>query len=128
MTVFSGADVTHMTETLAEVGSWVEQPVTVFEFGTIDYSGTTVEAGDPPSVTFGTRSDYARIESLKSNLIERSDGVYQMNDKMVSIRGSFAMDDKIVHSAGTFRPVDGPTKIFMGSNLMYQAICREIKT
>ena len=126
--VFSGADVTYMTNTLAEIGSWTEQPVTVFVFGSIDYSGTTVEAGDPPTLTFGTRSDYARIERVKSNLIERSDGVYQMNDRTLSLRGSFSSDDKIVHSAGTYRPVDGPTKIFMGSNLFYQAICREVKT
>lgn len=125
---FSGKDVEYMTETLAEVGSWVEQPVTVFVFGSVTYSGTTVEAGDPPTLTFGTRTSSARIERLKANMIERSDGVYQMNDRSFAIRGSFSQEDMLVHEAGTYRPIEGPVKYFMGSNLFYQATCREVKT
>lgn len=128
MVLITGTDVDFMQTALAQVGSWVEQPVTVFEFSSVDYSGTTVEAGDPPDVTFGTRSDTARIEQITSNMVEKSNGRYQANDKYITLRGSYTKDDMIVHSAGTYRPIDGPFKFFIGSNLLYQSVCREVQT
>jgi len=128
MSLISGNDVSYMTDTLAQVGSWVEQTVTVFSFESADYSGTAAEAGEPAGVTFGTRSTTARINNVDMKTVERASGRYQANDKQISLRGSIAADDHIVHSTGTFRLVDGPWKTHLGSNLLWQGVYREVKS
>ena len=126
--MFKASDVEFMAETLEQIGLWVERDVTVFEFGSVDYSGTTVEAGDPPTVTFGTRADTARIERVNAQQLGASGGRYQADDRRVAIRGTFSSDDSIVFDSGTYRPVDGPWKHFIGSDLFYQAVCREVQS
>ncbi len=76
MDLITSGDMAYMTGALASVGSFIEQPVTVFHSGTFVYTGTTVEAGDPPANTFGSRSAYARVENVSSALVEKSDGRY----------------------------------------------------
>ena len=120
-------DVDVMTTTLSQIGSWVEQPVTVFSFTSVGTSGTTAEAGDPQTVTFGTRSDFARFNGVNLKDVEKSGGRYQADDQKVTMRGSFSKSDLIGWN-GTYRPIDGPQKIFMGSTLLYQGVCRKVQS
>jgi len=128
MSLITSGDMAYMTGALAQVGSFVEQPVTIFHSGTLTYGGTTAESGDPASTSFGTRSTYARVENVSVALIEKSDGRYFASDKKVTMRGSFTNADMVVHSTGTYRPVDGPWKHYIGSNLIWQAVCREVQS
>ena len=126
--LIDGNDVTFMTGALAEIGSWTERAIVVFAFESVTSSGTTEEAGDPSTVTFGTRSDLARINRVDLKMIEKSNGRYQANDQLVSIRGSFTKDDSIVWDTGTYRALDGPWKFYMGSNLYWQGIFRGVQS
>lgn len=128
MALIEGADVTYMSDSLAEIGSWVEQPVTVFALSSGTYSGTAAEAGDPVPLSFGTRSTVARIDKVDYKLLEKSAGRYMQGDVEVTMRGSTDSMDSIVWNAGTYRYVGGPWKYYIGSNLLYQGICREVKS
>ena len=121
-------DITFMNDALENVGAWTERAVTVFSFTSADYSGTTEEAGDPATITYGTRAGSARVNRVNLKDVERSGGKYQANDQMFSFRGSFTKDDMIALDTGTYRPVDGPWKFYMGSNLLWQAVCREVQS
>lgn len=125
--MISGNDITYMTEAVAQIGSWAERPVTVFEYSSIGTSGTTAEAGDPQTVTFGTRSDHARFNKVDLKDVERSKGRYQQDDQMVTLRGSFDKKD-MVYMNGTYGIVDGPWKVFMGSTLIYQGVARKVQS
>jgi hypothetical protein len=117
-----------MNTALAEVGSFVEEPVTLFSYTSVGTVGTTAEAGDPQTVTFGTTAQRAQVENVNAKMIERSAGVYQANDKTISVRGSFTNQDMIGYDTGTYRPVDGPWRYYIGSNLYWQAVCRGVQT
>lgn len=126
--IFTGADVQFMIDTLAQIGSWVERGVTVYSFSSVGSSGTMAEAGDPQEVTFGTRFTTARLDNLDFKTVERSSGVYQADDRKVTIRGTFAKEDMIGFSTGTYKPINGPYQIFVGSSLCYQAVCRKVQS
>lgn len=128
MTLITGSDVAFMTNTLAEIGSFVEQPVTVYSFTSVGTSGTTAEAGDPQVTTFGTTSTTARVNKVNLKMLERSNGVYQADDQLISLRGSFTSDDLIGFSSGTYKAIDGPWKYYMGSNLYWQGVCRKVQS
>lgn len=128
MTLITGTDITFMNTALAEVASFVEQPVTLYSFTSVGTSGTTAEAGDPQVTTFGTTSTTARVENVGAKIIERSAGLYQADDKRISIRGSFTVDDLIGYDSGTYRPVDGPWRFLIGSNLYWQAVARKVQS
>ena len=121
-------DTTFMADALEDIGAWTERAVTLFTFSSADYSGTTEEAGDPVSVTYGTRAGSARINNVSMKDVERSSGKYQANDKTFAFRGSFTKNDMIAFSSGTYRPVDGPWKYYLGSELFWQAVCREVQS
>lgn len=125
--IFSGKDITFINNTLAQIGSFVEQPGTISTPGTVSYSGTSAEAGDPASVTFGTRVSNMRVQNVSQKQVEASSGRYFANDQTISVRGSFSKDDYLSAASETFRPIDGPWKFFMGSNLYWQAVCREVQ-
>lgn len=127
MAIFEANDLSFINTTLAQVGSWTEQTGTIFSFTSVGTSGTTSEAGDPQSVTYGTRSASLRMDNVDMTTIEKSSGRYQQNDKRISVRGSFTKDDMLVVD-GTYRPVDGPWKYYMGSNLFWQGICRKVQS
>ena len=125
--MFDAKDVTFIDGVLAEIGSATEKSGVVFTPGTVSYSGTNAEAGNPPSVTFGTRSASMRVQRVNMKQVERADGRYMQDDQSFSVRGSFSSNDLLSVEAGTFRPIDGPWKFFMGSNLYWQSVCREVK-
>ena len=128
MILITGSDINSMTLALTQVGSWVEVPITVFEFSSVAYTGTTIEAGDPPNVTYGTRSDTARFDNVSFRDIERMDGRYQADDKKITMRGSYSKDDAIVSSTGTYNMVDGPWKLYIGSSLLWEGIGRKVQS
>lgn len=124
----NSSDVAFIDTVLAQIGSWAEQPVTVFNFTSVGTSGTTAEAGDPQTVTFGTRAAYARVEHVDLKDVERSSGRYQQDDMRFSIRGTFTNADMIAHDSGTYSPIDGPWRFFMGSALFHQCIGRKVQS
>lgn len=126
--MITSGDVSFMTTALAQVGSYVEQTGSVFVYTSIGTSGTTAEAGHPQSVTYGTRAMSARVNRLGAAAIEQSGGKYRQNDKLFTMRGSFSADDMVSYSAGTYRPVEGPVTFYLGSNLLWQAVCREVQS
>lgn len=125
--IFSSGDVTFMDTVLAQVGSWTERSGIVYTAGTMTYNGTAGEAGDPPAVTMGTRSVSVRKQKVDLRQVERSAGKFYQNDQTLSVRGSFTHDDLIGVDSGTYRPIDGPYKYFMGSDLFYQCVAREVQ-
>jgi hypothetical protein len=126
--LITGQDVTYMTDTLAQIGSFVEKSVTVYDFQAVGTSGTTSEAGDPQTVTYGTRATFARVNRVSMRDIERADGKYQADDQQFSLRGSFSSSDLVGYDSGTYRPIDGPWKIYMGSNLFWQGVLRKVQS
>ena len=122
------SDTSYMIDAMTYIGDWTERSVTVFAFSSVGTNGTAAEAGDPSSVTFGTRTDMARIQTVSMKDIERSSGKYQASDDKFALRGSFTKDDNFVYDSGTFHPIDGPWKVWFGSSLFYQAVCREVKS
>ena len=128
MTLITGSDVTFMNTVLTEIGSFVEQPVTIYSFTSVGTVGTTAEAGDPQVTTFGTTSTTARVNKINLKMLERSHGEYEADDQLISVRGSYTFDDLIGHSSGTYKPIDGPWKYYMGSNLYWQGVCRKVQS
>lgn len=128
MTFWDANDVSFINSTLSEIAEATEQSVTVFSFGTVSYGGTLAEAGDPPSHTVGTRSSNGRFEQVMAKDIERAGGRYQANDQFVTMRGSFTKEDFLGFSGGTYRMIDGPWKIFMGSNVIWEGVCRAVQS
>jgi hypothetical protein len=126
--MWTAADTAHVTDTLAKIGSAVEQPVTLFSFSSVGTSGTTAEAGDPQTVTFGTTATYARVNAVDLRTIEKVPGLYQQGDREFTIRGSFTERDAVAWDGGTYKPIQTPVRIYMGSDLYWQATCREIKS
>ncbi len=124
--VFSGNDVTFMSDTLAQVGSWVEQTGTIFAFSSVGTAGTTAEAGDPQTVTTGTRAASMRLTKISDRIVEKSGGRYSVYDRRIISRGSFSKQDTICIDSGTFRPDGGPYKIYMGSSLFWEADCKKV--
>ena len=128
MTFWDANDTAFISTTLGEIAEAVEQPIVVYSFGTVSYTGTAAEAGDPPSVTVGTRATTGRLESVTMKDVEKTAGKWQANDRFISTRGSFTKVDFIGFDTGTYKMIDGPWRIFMGSNVSWEGVCREVQS
>jgi hypothetical protein len=121
-------DLSYMTSALAEIGAWTEQPVTLFTFSSVSYSGTDAEAGNPPTVTFGTRAGTARIDRISDKLLTNEAGVFRADDKVVTMRGSFSPNDNLVFAGGTYALIDGPYAYWIGSSLLWRSVARKVQS
>ena len=122
------SDTEFFAKVLEEIGSLTEQKGTLFSFSSIGTSGTTAEAGDPQSVTFGTSAITPRVEWVDAKDVERSGGRYQAADMRFSVRGTLTNKDLIGWNTGTYTVVDGPLRIYFGTDLFYQCIGRKVQS
>jgi hypothetical protein len=121
-------DNTFFAEVLANIGSWVEQTGTLYSYTSTGTTGTTAEAGNPQTITFGTTSVTPRVETVNAKDIEQSGGRYQADDKRFSIRSAFAKGDLISYASGTYSPIEGPVSFHLGTSLYWQAVCRKVQS
>ena len=122
----TGSRLTWMQDALSMVGSWVNQPGTIFRFGSISQSGTGAEAGEPASIAWGTEAINARVDQIREADIYRYGGKYEAGDIRLTATGSFTSDDNVVWSGGTYHVIDGPWKYFIGSNLLWKGVARKV--
>src|SRR5665811_1509485 len=101
------SDVSFMSETLANIGSWVEQNGTLYSYTAGTFGGTASEAGEPSGLAFGTSVITPRVEHIDMKDMERSGGRYQASDMRFSIRGTYT-DDDLIGWQGTYTVIDGP--------------------